>query len=230
MAAPTNKSKAKKTSNEHYLKLPSSILNLRDLGLCEKVLLAHIYSFGAKGCWQSNATLAEIFMVCPRTISQWIAVLKRTDLIQVKSPKGYYRTLWARSHPDIRQSGRVWYRDQSIPIPGNPPEAHLATSSMEDSNILHSQCAESRHRPGKMLRPTNNITIKETTKQTIAPPSPLPAGGPAPAVLTERRAENLRRTRQFVQNFGVAKKVRSFLSDEEIEKRKQQQLQALMKP
>ena len=50
-----------KKTTERYLKIPYHILNIAELGLSEKVLLAHIYSFGDKGCWQSNATLADIF-------------------------------------------------------------------------------------------------------------------------------------------------------------------------
>ena len=47
-----------KPQKERYLKIPYHILNLPGLGLSEKVLLAHIHSYGAKRCWESNATLA----------------------------------------------------------------------------------------------------------------------------------------------------------------------------
>jgi len=39
-----------KKPKERYLKIPYHILNIKRLGLSEKVLLAHIYSFGEKGC------------------------------------------------------------------------------------------------------------------------------------------------------------------------------------
>ncbi len=38
-------------------------------------------------------------------------------------------------------------------------------------------------RLGRNCPAINNTTIEETIRETIAPPSPLPAGGPAPAVL-----------------------------------------------
>ena len=60
---------------ELYLKIPYHILNIAEIGLSEKVLLAHFYSFGVKGCWQSNATLAKMFMASPVTISRWISQL-----------------------------------------------------------------------------------------------------------------------------------------------------------
>jgi hypothetical protein len=36
-------------AKERYLKVPYHILNLTSIGLCEKLLLAHFYSFGEKG-------------------------------------------------------------------------------------------------------------------------------------------------------------------------------------
>jgi len=52
MAADKNKTAGKKKPKELYLKIPYHILNITDVNLCEKVILAHIYSFGEKGCWQ----------------------------------------------------------------------------------------------------------------------------------------------------------------------------------
>jgi hypothetical protein len=92
MAADKNRSKGKKEPKELYLKVPYHILNIPGLGLCEKVLLAHIYSFGEEGCWQSNADVSFKFqalslkLVGPRTISLWISKLARSNLIQTKSP------------------------------------------------------------------------------------------------------------------------------------------------
>ena len=96
----SGKAKSKKNSSERYLKISYSILNLRDISLCQKILLAHIYSFGWKGCYQSNKTLAEIFMVSPDTISRWIASVRK--YLYIKNPKGYYRTMWAKVHPDVQ--------------------------------------------------------------------------------------------------------------------------------
>ena len=87
--------KDKAVSRERYLKLPYSILNLRGIRLMDKVLLAHFHSFGEKGCWQSNATLGEMFMVSPYAVTRSIGNLKHQGLITIKSPKGCYRTIWA---------------------------------------------------------------------------------------------------------------------------------------
>lgn len=67
---------------ELYLKIPYHILNIPEIGLPEKVLLAHFYSFGKKGCWQSNATLAKMFMTTRRTIGRWIGNIQKTGKIR----------------------------------------------------------------------------------------------------------------------------------------------------
>jgi len=88
-----------KKQNEPYLKIPAHILNPSQIGLCEKALLAYIYSFGVKGCWQNNEMLAQIFMVSQRTIERWLAAIKQ--FVFVRNGKGDYRTIWAKSHPQV---------------------------------------------------------------------------------------------------------------------------------
>ena len=67
---------------------------------------------------------------------------------------------------------------------------------------------------------SNNITIKETTKQTSAPPSPLPAGGLAPAVLAEQKKADQLRIEQFKKTFGMGRKAYRPLNEEKFEKRR----------
>ena len=104
---------------EPYLKVPAHILNLPHLGLSEKALLAHIYSFGPRGCWQSNATLARLFQTSDRTISRWLAALLRANLLLAKNPKGYYRTLWVLSHPDVKKIAD-WYESNRKRLQNHP--------------------------------------------------------------------------------------------------------------
>jgi len=218
---------AKKTPRELYLKIPYHILNIRALGLCEKVLLAHIYSFGEKGCWQSNATLAKIFMTSPRTVSRWVANLSCSGLIQKKSPKGYYRTMWAKSHPNVKQASHLWYRKQEVQNPDRETPVHRAKTCIEGTTKLRGQCAKSGNRLRKNWRTTNNKTIKETTVKTTAPPSPpLPKG--APAVLVERKRAALESVEQFKNRFGLGRQAHQPLSDKEFEKSRQKQRKALL--
>ncbi|OHB73232.1 MAG: hypothetical protein A2Z25_03330 [Planctomycetes bacterium RBG_16_55_9] len=236
MAVKRNKPEAHKntTVKEPYLKVLYSILNLRDLDPGEKLLLAHVYSFGAKGCWQSNETLASIFMASPRTISRWLRKIIAGGHVQLKSPKGYYRTIWARSHPDVQSAAQLYYRGKPIGRTNDGPSS-TSPPGTDKNGQEHSQgwlCELDKNgfRHGQICPATNNTTIKETIVETIAPPSPLPAGGQAPAVLTERRDANLRRIAQFKQQFGLDKKPYQPLSEAQFGERRQKQRLALLAP
>jgi hypothetical protein len=87
------------------------------------------------------------------------------NFIYVKNPKGYYRTLWAKSHPEV-----IAHMDKTGQVLGQktPPDM--------DKNV---------HRVGRKCPTTNNNTIIENysfdfaqdSKITIASPSPLPPKG-----------------------------------------------------
>jgi hypothetical protein len=193
-----------KKLKEPYLKMPAHILNLPQIGLCEKVLLAHIYSFGEKGCWQSNETLAEIFMTNTRTIRRWISRIR--NFIYVRNPKGYYRTLWAKSHPEVKT-----YVDKAGQVPGQK-----APLDMDKKG----------HRVGRNCPTTINNTITENNKRTIASPSPTPADGRAPATLQHRRAVAVEQITKCKARFGRPAAWKP-LTPQESQRRRAQQLAAL---
>ena len=214
-----------KKRKEPYLKMPAHILNLTQIGLCEKVLLAHIYSFGEKGCWQSNETMAQIFMVSASTISRWLARIKR--FVHVKHPQGYCRTLWAKSHPDVIEAvrcgaelGRANAADHSKSA--QAPAQNCAADQIKSAISVTQTCAT-----------TNNHTITETKKDTIASPSPLPARGQAPAtwppkaaMLQHRVQAAAEQVEKFTGRFGRPKKPLK-LTLEQFEQRRARQLAAL---
>ena len=193
-----------KKQTEPYLKIPGHILNIPEIGLCEKVLLAHIYSFGAKGCWQSNQTLAEIFMTNTRTIRRWVN--KIANFICVKNPKGYYRTLWAKSHPEVKA-----YMDRTGQVAGQ-----RASLDMDQNG----------RRVGRKCPTTINNTITENNERTTASPSPLPAGGQASATLEHRRCATAEQIERFKARVGRPT-AWTPLTQEQFEKRRAEWLAAL---
>ncbi len=204
---------AGRLTKELYLKVPYHILNISGLSSAEKNLLAHIYSFGAKGCWQSNKTLAEIFMTSKSSISRKIKKIR--SYIYVKSPKGYYRTIWAKSHPDVcprscLSTGRPGGKNAQAPAQNGSPD--LRKSAIR----LTHKCAT-----------TNNNTIKENNKDISATPSPLPAHGQAPALLTERKKQIKVDLEQFKQKFGIGKKKFKPLPVQEFERCRAAQIKAI---
>jgi hypothetical protein len=214
-----------KNQTEHYLKIPYHILNLQDIGLCEKVLLSHIFSFGEKGCYQSNETLAKIFMNSPSTISRWLANIRK--YLYVKCPKGYYRTFWAKSNPDVQIATKLYWRGKEIPKPANFNKSDLTKSAQ----LLEQKCAtdiiKNEFRPVQKCATTNNNTIKETIRETTTPPTPLPARGQASAVLKDRQAGQQSQIEVFKRGFGKPRPVYTPLPEKQFEERKRQVLAGL---
>jgi len=196
---------------ERYLKIPCHILNIPHLGLCEKVLFAHIYSFGEKGRWQSNETLGEIFMVSPCTVSRWLGRIKQ--FLYVKNPKGYYRTVWAKLHRAVREA----------------VEVHFSRNAKHPTQKCSSDYSKSAIRLKQFCVTTNNNTKKETIKEIISPPSPLPACGQASAALEERKEHTKVLIEQLKAGFGLPHgRIRPALTEQEFEAARQRQRAALL--
>ena len=169
-----------KKQKDWYLKIPSYILDIPDLAAGQKMPLVHIYRFGLKGCWQSNQTLAETFMVSPCTIPRWLRAIKK--YIIVRNCKGYYRTIWAKAHPD-----------------GKHDKIGMDVRQKRDSNY-----DKNGVRPGANYHPTISNTVTENNKRTMASPSPLPAAEHAPATLRHRSRATAEQIARFKARFGRA--------------------------
>jgi hypothetical protein len=212
----------KKEKKERYLKIPYHILNIGGLGLSEKVLLAHIFSFGKKGCWQSNETLAKNFFTTTRTIQRWLRRIHKH--IQIKCPNGYYRTIWAKSHPEVRDGIKEWYKRQ------NEKKAKKAASPTTDMSHTHDKndtlsMTNLSSKGRQECRTINNSTIKEIREDTTAQPAPLPAIRQASAVLEDRVNTDRETIESFKRSFGKDK--RKPLTEKEKQERKNQLLRDL---
>ena len=95
--------------------VPDRILTLSGFPWGAKLLLAYISAYGMNGCWRSNDAFAKVFGVSDRTVSDWLEKLKAGRQLLWRHPKGRYRTLWDRNHPDVRAASSLPYRDQLIP-------------------------------------------------------------------------------------------------------------------
>jgi len=210
--------KTKRKENHNGLWVPNEILNLVDIDDGCKMLLAHFYSFATKGCYQSNKTLATIFMKSEYTISRRIKKLSK--YIVIKNPKGYYRTIWTRLHPQVskaieihRKSKEVSGQNMSSPLRQNCRTdlvKSLQSSSAKSPVSLQQNCVT-----------TNTETNTKTNTETAAD-LPLPAGGQASRLLEQRRAAAQDRIEQFKKRFGIGKKrAADRMSPQEFESRRQ---------
>jgi hypothetical protein len=182
---------------ELYLKIPAHIPSITQIGLCEKALLAHIYSFGVKGCWQSNQTLAEIFMVSAPTIRRWLGRIRPYTC--VKNPKGYYRTIWAKGV----------LKNEHGPAQNGTPDL-----------------VKSEHRVDQNRSTTINNTITENNERTIASPTLLSAFGRTSATLEHRRQVAAEQIEKFKARLGRPA-AWTPLTPEQFGRRRAEQLAAL---
>ena len=226
--------KCKTKPKEKYLKIPYYILNIEGISLSEKVLLAHFHSYGTKGCWQSNETLGKMFFISARSISKWVTNLKKHNLVYWVHPKGRYRTIWAKTHPDVATSEELFYMNEKISkksvIEGHAAQIllrkNLPTTQEENSVVTEKNRVV---QVGRNLLHTNNTTNKDTKRATIERPSPLPAGGQSPAALVERTQARMDATEYFKQKFGIgSRKIFTPLSEAEFQNEKDKQKQALL--
>lgn len=218
--------KQTKKPKERYLKIPYHILNIGGLGLNEKVLLAYIYGFGEAGCWQSNAVIAKVFSTNTRTVRRWIKRIHK--YITIKCPHGYYRTLWANSHPDVREGQKKWVQAEQL---------RKARSRHKTSTVVGQNRPTKVDRIGQVSRtnqavergqncPTiNNHIKKEITEETTAPPSPSPAVGAVSAVLEDRKVSAMKDIEKFKKTFG--RKEYTPLTEQQFAKKRDAQLRAL---
>jgi hypothetical protein len=223
----------KLTGKENFLLMPNHVLNNSELGKGEQELYSHIYSFGRKGCWQNNETLAKMFHRRPRTITLWVMNLKKSGLIFWLHPKGYYRTFWAKLHPDVIAAQSLPYRDGEISkaavISGQTKSTLL--SKKLPSNIAKN-CAVSAQENviplSKKLLQTNNTTKKDTIRDTTATPTPLPAGGQASALLADRQREQQETVERSMRGLGrPVNKIVGQLTPAQFEESRRKKLAAL---
>ena len=190
-----------------------------DLSLPTRILLAHIDSFGRDGCWASNETLAKIFDVSTRTITERIGQLKKTGRIWWVNPRSPYRTIWSNTHPEVKASDTLLYRGRET------PKADLLGRKLP-SNIEGGFQVTSKNgrEPHRSTLPTDKNHINSDIKA-----KPALAGRGQPALLQDREIEQYKNIQKFKDHFGSKQGRRTpGLAPAEFEKKKQDQLKALL--
>ncbi|MBN1973423.1 MAG: hypothetical protein JW787_07270 [Sedimentisphaerales bacterium] len=223
-----------KNPKELYLKVPYHILNLDGINLSEKMLLSHIYSYGVNGCWESNETLGITFMVDERSISRWVKNLKKNSLVYWVHPKGRYRTLWAKSHLEVKEAKELLYMGEKINkeavINGHAAQILLGQNCRGgiDKTVVPT-ATKDVFQVRQICLHINNTTNKDIIERTIEQPPPLPAGGQAPAALAQRTQARQETIDNFKQKFGFGK-MGTFtpMPDNQFQERVRQQRNALL--
>lgn len=214
--------KGEKPKKEGGVWIPNRIRSISRsvLGDSEKMLLADIYSFGDKGFYKSNETIAKEYMASERTVSRWVARIITGGFVYVKNPKGYYRTLWAKLHPNVQEAAKLWYRKKEIPKTDCKPVRQNCLTKLDKNGEVTATNGVSRL--SQKCPSTNKKTNTETNKRTNAADLPLPAGGQASQLLEDRKAGVVVQIEQLKRNFGSDRGRRTpELTPTEFERRRQ---------
>lgn len=160
-------SKKEGPPEERYLKIPFHILNHPGLSDGERWLLAWLYSFGPKGCYQNNAQLAEALSTNQRSITRRIAKLDELGLLYMSSPRSTYRCIWITIHPEVQVAatalGNAQHRQNR--------RSNIDKSVHVDRQKRRSNIDEKCSQHGQKC-PTTIINYNSTKKTTTASPSP----------------------------------------------------------
>ncbi len=135
-------------------------------------------------------------MVSANTISRWLKDI--SEYLYIKNPKGYYRTMWARSHPDVRLSVQQWSNSDGKAL------VHLSKSGEHPHQKCSGEFTKSAIRLHQNCITTNNNTNAERKKQAFTD--------------VEVFKKSL--------GFGSGRR-RAKLTEEQVEERKAAQLKAL---
>ncbi|MCP4614104.1 MAG: helix-turn-helix domain-containing protein [Planctomycetes bacterium] len=219
---------SEKPKKEGGLWIPNRIRSISRsvLGDSEKMLLAEIYSFGDKGFYKSNETIAKEYMASERTVSRWVTRIITGEFVYVKNPKGYYRTLWAKLHPSVQEAAKLWYRNKEIPKTDCKPVRQNCLTKLD--KISEVTATNSVSRLSQKCPSTYKKTNTETNKRINAGDLPLPAGGQTSQLLEDRKAGVVVQVEKLKKSFGSDRGRRTpELTAAEHEQRRQAQLKAL---
>jgi hypothetical protein len=136
-----------------------------------------------------GSLFATFFRLMPKEITSIPLEIVQSRFYKDRTAlKGRYRTLWAKSHPEVKTAQALLYMKEKISkeavVKGHAAkilQRHHCLEGIDKTGVptATNQCVQVRQNCPHI----NNTTIKDTIKETTAPPSPLPAGGQAPAVL-----------------------------------------------
>lgn len=202
----------------------SAHIKLGDAGLdlAERVVYAYIYSFcDHHFCFAKNPAIAKYLHAKENTIARCIKNLDKAGLLYIENRGSKSRRIYAKTHPRVK----AWLDgEQARKVATTNKHSKLHNKRSEQASILASTPHESGQLHPTNLATTNKYTIKDTIKQS-EPPA-LANNGQQPDSLKTKdgrlaREHLKRKVVENMQGFGKGK-VRTGLSPEELNRRKQE--------
>jgi len=180
----------------------------------DKIYYAHVYSFGERGCWQTDEQIGKALGRGGRSIQRYKANCRKAGLFKITAEGSPRRRIWAKAHPKYK----AWRKKQAEQL------RQKRRGSMTDASRLPRQ-----NRPT-----TNKYTNKSTIKERGGSPSPAEqAHSPLKDKQQQLEAyrtkeETIASIEQLTRNFGRGPRRRPKPTDAEWEQRRQAQQRALL--
>ena len=204
-----------KKSRKLGLWIPQRILKMSFLSGDDKLFYAYVYSFGERGCWQTDEQIGKAFGRSERTIQRYQANCKKAGLFKVIGQGSPRRKIWAKAHPKYK----AWRKKQA--------EQLRQTRRSRATNLSEL--------PRQTCPTTNKDTNKTTIKQRGGSPSPAeqahaPLKGKQQQLEAHRmKEETIASIEQLKRSLGRGPRRRTpELTAAEREQRRQEQKRALL--
>ncbi|MBN1972541.1 MAG: hypothetical protein JW787_02810 [Sedimentisphaerales bacterium] len=204
------------------------ILNMTCLSGDDKIYYAYVYSFGERGCWQTDLQIGKALGRSGRTIQRYQFNCRKAGLLRVIGQGSSYRKIWAKDHPKYI----AWRKKKAIEI-----RQKRKSTTTKLSELPRQTCQGSTTNLSESLRQncptTNKETIKITIKESGGSPSPADGQAHSPHKNKQEQLEAYKTKEettvsieQLKNSFGYgAPRVK--LEPEEIERRRQEQQRRL---
>ena len=123
MATQTRREPMANKPNCRGLWIPKEILSISpdELSWLGKLVCGKIGSYGAKGCYESNRTMARFFGVSLRAVEYVAAQIRSLHLTYSIEIRGRPTCYWLRCSPKVQAAEVLLYKHITRPNPGHDP-------------------------------------------------------------------------------------------------------------
>ncbi|MBA7575597.1 hypothetical protein ES708_17427 [subsurface metagenome] len=161
--------------------IPQEIMSIaaERLSWLGKMVCGRIGSYGAKGCYESNATMGRYFGASLRRIVFAMEQIRSLPLTYSIKVRGRPTCYWLRCSAEVQAAEYLTFRGLSMPNPAYDQRKYCAGGAPKTAQVPTSKTA-------------HNL---QTTNKTTGAASPLPADGQA-----QRRQKEEAKHRKLIQS------------------------------
>ena len=193
--------KQQNKSRELGLWIPQRIRELTCLSAEDKIYYAYVYSFGDRGCWQTDEQIGKALGRSTRTIQRYQSNCKKAGLLKVIGQGSPFRKIWAKDNPKyiaMRKKKAIELKQQRKSTTTNLSELPRQICQGSTTNLSESL--------RQICPTTNKDTNKRTNKESGGSPSPADGQAHAPHKNKQQQLEDYRMKEENINSIEQHKK------------------------